>query len=213
VTRNDLGFILVAFPAILVVVDPFAAIPLFATMTAGDPVDKRKALAARAALATGLTLGFFALAGGLVFRLMGISLPAFKIAGGLMILLMAVDMMRAQPSRTRSTAAEQAEAMEKDDIAIVPLAIPMLAGPGAMATVAVLMTRGAWRPLPTLGIFVSIALTSVITWLLLRTTARAETFLSRTTLRILERVMGLLLASVAVEFMASGITELVMKAR
>jgi len=176
-------------------------------------MQKRRAIAARAALATGLTLGFFALAGGLLFKLMGISLPAFKIAGGLMILLMAVVMMRAQPSRTRSTAAEQAEAMDKDDVAIVPLAIPMLAGPGAMATVAVLMTRAAWRPVPTLAIFLSIALTSTISWLLLRAAARAETFLSRTTLRILERVMGLLLAAVAVEFMAGGITELVLKAR
>jgi multiple antibiotic resistance protein len=212
-SKNDLGFILIAFPAILVVVDPFAAIPIFAAMTAGDAVEKRRAMAGRAALATGITLAFFALSGGVIFKVLGISLPAFKIAGGVMILLMALDMMRAQPSRTRSTAAEQAEAMEKDDVAIVPLAIPMLAGPGAIATVAVLMTRAGWRPLPTLAIFVSIALTSTISWLLLRAAASAERFLSRTTLRILERLMGLLLAAVAVEFMAGGVTEFLLRAR
>ena len=210
---NDLGFIMIAFPAILVVVDPFAAIPIFTTMTAGDSVEKRRAMAFRASLATAVTLSFFALSGGFLFRALGISLPAFKIAGGLMVLLMALDMMRAQPSRTRSTAAEQAEAIEKDDIAVVPLAIPMLAGPGAIATVTVLMTRASWRPLPTVAIFVSIILTSTISWLVLRGAARAESFLSRTTLRIIDRLMGLLLAAVAVEFMAGGVADLIARFR
>src|SRR3954453_23458762 len=143
---DDLGFILIAFPAILFVVDPFAALPIFATISAGDPIEKRRAMAARAAHATAITLALFAALGGLLFRPLGISMGAFKVAGGIMILLMALDMMRAQPSRTRSTAVEQAEGAEKDDVAIVPLAIPMLAGPGAMATVTVLMGRAGWRP-------------------------------------------------------------------
>jgi multiple antibiotic resistance protein len=205
---DQLGFILIALPAILLVVDPFAAVPIFAAMTADDPVEKKRATAARAAVATAITLTIFAATGALLFRALGISLGAFKVAGGLMILLMALDMMRAQPSRTRSTAAEQAEAREKEDVAVVPLAIPMLAGPGAIATVTVLMTRAAWRPLPTAAVFLSIALTSVATWLILRAASRAERFLSRTALRIVERVMGLLLAAVAVEFMASGVADL-----
>jgi multiple antibiotic resistance protein len=210
---DDLGFILIAFPAILFVVDPFAALPIFATIAAGDPPEKRRAMAGRAALATAITLSLFAALGGLLFRVLGISLGAFKVAGGIMILLMALDMMRAQPSRTRSTAVEQAEGAEKDDVAIVPLAIPMLAGPGAMATVTVLMGRGGWRPLPTVAVFLSIGLTSVISWLLLRAAAGAERFLSRTTLRIIERLMGLLLAAVAVEFMAGGVADLASRLR
>jgi multiple antibiotic resistance protein len=212
-TSEELGFMAIALPAILFVVDPFAAIPIFLTITAGDPPEKRRAMAGRAALATGITLTVFALTGGFLFKALGISLGAFKIAGGIVILLMALDMIRAQPSRTRSTAAEQAEGLEKDDVAIVPMAIPMLAGPGAIATVTVLMSRAAWRPVPTLAVLASIAITSLISWLLLRTAARAERFLSRTTLRIVERLMGLLLAAVAVEFMAGGVADLAVRLR
>jgi multiple antibiotic resistance protein len=206
---DELGFMMIAFPAIFFVVDPFAALPIFAMITASDPLDKRRAMAGRAALATGLTLAIFAASGGLIFKALGISLGAFKVAGGLMILLMALDMMRAQTSRTRSTAVERAEGTEKDDVAIVPLAIPMLAGPGAIATVAVLMSRAAWRPLPTLAVFLSIALTSLLSWLLLRGAARAERFVTPTMLRIIERIMGLLLAAIAVEFIAGGVADLI----
>jgi multiple antibiotic resistance protein len=210
---SELGFVLVAFPAILFVVDPFAAVPIFASITADDPPEKRLAISRRAALATAVTLSFFALVGGLFFRLLGISLGAFKIAGGLMLLLMAIDMMRAQPSPTRSTAAERAEGREKDDVAVVPLAIPMLAGPGAIATVTVLMSRAGWRPLPTAAVFISIAATGVIVWLVLRATVLAERFLTRTHLRIIERVAGLFLAAIAVEFMAGGIADLMPRLR
>jgi multiple antibiotic resistance protein len=210
---QELGFVLVAFPAILFVVDPFAAVPIFASITAGDPLQKRREIARRAALAAALILTLFALLGGLVFRLLGISLGAFKIAGGLMLLLMAIDMMRAQPSRTRSTVAEQEEGRDKEDVAVVPLALPMLAGPGAIATVTVLMSRAGWRPLPTAAVFVSIWVTALISWLVLGATAQAERFMSRTTLRIIERVAGLFLAAVAVEFMVGGIADLLPRLR
>src|SRR6185295_2130169 len=106
--------------------------------------------------ATWLVLSIFAVAGGLIFKVFGISLGAFKIAGGLMLLLMSVDMMRAQPSRTRTTTEEQDESRAQDDIAIFPLAIPMLAGPGANATVMVLMSRAAWHPIATTSVFVAV---------------------------------------------------------
>jgi multiple antibiotic resistance protein len=210
---SDLGFILIALPAIFFVVDPFAAIPIFATITAGDSVEKRRAVAGRAALATVITLSVFSVAGAYIFRVFGISLGAFKMAGGLMVLLMAMDMMRAQPSRTRSSPVEQAESAERDDVAVVPLAIPMLAGPGAIATVTVLMTRTQGRALPIAAVFVSIAVTGLATWWLLRAAASAERFISRTTLRVIERLMGLLLAAVAVEFMVSGLADLLPRLR
>lgn len=205
---HELSFLLVALPAVFFVVDPLAALPIFATITANDDLAKRKSTAARAAVAAGITLSVFGLAGGLLFKLFGISLGAFKVAGGLMILLTALDMIRAQPSRTRTSSAEQAESIEKDDVAIVPLAIPMLSGPGAIATVTVLISRAGGRLVPLLCVFVAIALTCVASWLLLRATAVAERLISRTTLRVLERVMGLILAAVAVEFVAGGIADL-----
>jgi multiple antibiotic resistance protein len=204
----DLKFSVVALSAMFFVVDPIANVPIFLTITASDSPAARRRIAWRAALATWLTLSLFALAGGLIFQAFGISLGAFKIAGGLMLLLMAIDMMRAQPSPTRTTAEEQGEAIARDDIAIFPLALPMLAGPGAIATVMVLMSRAAWDPVRTASVFGAVTVTCIAAWLLMRGAANAERLLPKTLLRAFERIMGLLLAAVAVEFIASGIRDM-----
>jgi len=206
--QDDLKFAVVALSAVFFVIDPIASVPIFLTITASDTPAQRRRTAIRAALATWVTLSVFALAGGLIFKAFGISLGAFKIAGGLMLLLMAVDMMRAQPPRTRTSDEEQGEAIARDDIAIFPLAIPMLAGPGAIATVTVLMSRAAWEPARTAAVFAAVTVSCGAAWLLMRWAARAERFLPKTLLRALERIMGLLLAAVAVEFIASGAREL-----
>jgi multiple antibiotic resistance protein len=206
--QEDLKFALVALSAVFFVIDPMANVPIFLSITASDTPAQRRRIAGRAAFATWLTLSIFALAGGLIFEAFGISLGAFKIAGGLMLLLMAIDMMRAQPSPTRTTAEEQGEARVRDDIAIFPLAIPMLAGPGAIATVMVLMSRAAWHPVRTISVFVAVAVTSAAAWLLMRGASNAERWLPKTLLRAFERVMGLLLAAVAVEFIAGGVRDM-----
>lgn len=206
---EELKFAVVAFSAVFFVVDPIVAVPIFLAITARATPEERRRVAARASLAALLTLSFFAIAGGLLFKLFGISLGAFKIAGGLMLLLMALDMMRAQASPTRSTPEEQEEsAHAQSDVAIVPLAIPMLAGPGSIATVMVLMSRAAGRVVSTAAVFVAIGVTIVVSFLLLRGAVRAERFLSTTMRHALERVMGLLLAAVAVEFMIGGLRDL-----
>jgi multiple antibiotic resistance protein len=208
-TDADLKFAVVALSAIFFVIDPLANVPLFLTVTSSYTAEQRRRIALRASFATWLILCIFAAAGGVIFQAFGISLGAFKIAGGLMLLLMSVDMMRAQPSRTRTSAEEQDEAAhERDDIAIFPLATPMLAGPGAIATVMVLMSRAAWHPVATLSVFVAVTLTCVVAWLMMRSAASAERFLPKTLLRAFERVMGLLLAAVAVEFIAGGIRDM-----
>jgi len=209
VAEIDLKFAVVALSAIFFVIDPFAIVPIFLTITKGDSPEQRRRIALRAAFASWLTLSIFAVAGGLIFKAFGISLGAFKIAGGLMLLLMAIDMMRAQPSPTRSTEEEQRESQERDDIAIFPLAIPMLSGPGAIATVMVLMSRAAWRPVSTLAVFFAITITCVACWLLMRSAARAERMIPKTLLRAFERLMGLLLAAVAVEFIAGGVRDMI----
>ena len=206
---EDLKFAVVALSAIFFVIDPLANVPIFLTITSGDSVEQRKRTAMRAAFAAWLTLSIFAVAGGLIFKALGISMGAFKIAGGIMLLLMAIDMMRAQPSPTRSTAEEQTESIARDDVAIMPLAIPMLAGPGAIATVMVLMSRAAWHPMRTTAVFAAVTVTCVATWLLMRSAANAERLLPKTLLRALERIMGLLLAAVAVEFIAGGVRDMI----
>ena len=206
--QDSVRFAFVALSAVFFVIDPIANVPIFLTITAGDSPEQRRGTAWRAALAAWLTLSVFALAGGLIFRLFGISFSAFKIAGGLMLLLMSIDMMRAQTSPTRTTAEEQGEARQRDDVAIFPLAIPMLAGPGAIATVTVLMSRAAWHVARTAAVFGAVTVTCAVAWLLMRGAARAEHLLPKTLIRALERIMGLLLAAVAIEFIAGGIREM-----
>lgn len=206
---EDIKFALVAFSAIFFVIDPLANVPIFLTITATDTPAQRRRTAARAALAAWTTLSTFAIAGGLIFKAFGISLGAFKIAGGIMLLLMSIDMMRAQTSPTRSTIEEQDESRARDDVAIFPLAIPMLAGPGAIATVMVLMSRAAWNPVRTPMVFGSVTLTCMVCWLVMRSAANAERWLPKTLLRAFERVMGLLLAAVAVEFIAGGVRDMI----
>jgi multiple antibiotic resistance protein len=206
--QADLKFAVVALSAVFFVIDPIAIVPIFLSITVSDSPAQRRRIARRAAIATWATLSIFALAGGLIFKAFGISLGAFKIAGGLMLLLMSIDMMRAQPSPTRTTDEEQGEARTRDDIAIFPLAIPMLAGPGAIATVMVLMSRAAWHPVRTIAVFIAVAVTCAVSWLMLRGASNAERFLPKTLLRAFERIMGLLLAAVAVEFIAGGVRDM-----
>ena len=204
--RELLSFALVSLSAVFFIVDPFAVVPVYLAITQTETEQQKAATAWRAALTSGLTLMLFAAAGQLIFKLFGISLPAFKIAGGVLCFLVALDMMQARPSRTRSTPEEEQEGAEKADVAIIPLAIPLLAGPGSMAMVMVMMTKHKdwWFSFPVL---ISILLTSVITWLMLRGARYIEKHLSKTAMNIMMRVMGLILAAIAVEFVMSGIKE------
>lgn len=203
-----LGLSLVSLSAIFFVVDPFAAIPFFLAMTRDHPVEKRRETALRASITAGLVLATFAVAGATIFKLLGISLGAFKIAGGVVLLLLALDMIRTQPSRTRITEGEVEAGAGREDPAIVPLAMPLLAGPGSIATVVVLMSRARagpwWHALPVLG---AIVVTAVATYLILAGAARTERVLGRSGLAIVERAAGLLLVAIAVQFMLDGIRE------
>jgi multiple antibiotic resistance protein len=209
VSDEDVKFAVVALSAIFFVIDPFAVMPIFLTITSGDSVQQRRKTARRAVISAWLTLCIFAVAGGLIFKALGISMGAFKIAGGIMLLLMSIDMMRAQPSPTRTTDEEQKESIAREDVAIIPLAIPMLAGPGAIASVMVLMSKAAWNPMRTVAVFVAVTVTCLTAWLLMRYAATAERLLPKTLMRALERIMGLLLAAVAVEFIAGGVRDII----
>ncbi len=210
VSDADLKFAVLALSSVFFVIDPLANVPVFLTITSRCQPEVRRRIAGKAAFATWVTLNIFAVAGGLIFRAFGISLGAFKIAGGIMLLLMAIDMMRAQPSPTRTTTKEQNESLERgDDIAIFPLAVPMLAGPGAIATVMVLMSRAAWNPVRTPAVILSVTVTCLVAWMLMRSATRAEKYLPEPVLRAFERVMGLLLAAVAVEFVAGGVRDMI----
>ena len=192
------------FTSILFIVDPPTVVPTFLAMTARDSPQTRRLMARRGAWTCAITLTVFALGGSLIFRLFGITIAAFKIAGGVLIGLNALDMVQARSSQQRETAVEKAEGMEKDDVGIMPLGIPMLAGPGAISTVMVL--AGASKSIvTTLGVYAAIALTGAATYLTLAAAPAVERTLGQTGMRILTRLMGLVLCAIAVQFIIDGI--------
>jgi len=207
---GDLGtFALLTFSAIFFVVDPFAVIPMFLVITEGDTTSKKRWMALKASGVATVTLLLFAAAGGAVFRLFGVTLGAFRIAGGILLFLMAIEMVRAQRSRVRTSPEEVREGVEKEDVAIIPLGIPMLAGPGAIATVMVVMgeARGAAdRMLVVVG---CILMTGLLTFLLLRVAPYLARLLKTTGINILNRIMGLILAAMAVQFIVNGVHDVV----
>ena len=206
--REVLTHSLVALSAIFVVVDPFTAVPFFLAMTADRSEAERRVIARRAAIGAWLILTIFGLLGAVLFRMLGISLPAFKMAGGILLLLIAVDMLRTAPSPARITPPEVEAGQEKEDVAIVPLAMPLLAGPGSIATVIVLMGHGgAGRWTTALPVLAAIALVGGAAYLILAGASRVENVLSRTGMNILGRVAGMLLAAIALQFMIDGAGE------
>jgi len=196
--------LLLIFTSVFFIVDPFAVIPTFLAMTARDTPPQRRVLARRGAWTCAITLILFALGGSLIFKLFGITIGAFKIAGGVLIGLNALDMVQARRSQQRETAVETAEGIQKDDIGIMPLGVPMLAGPGAISTVMVL-ALGARSVAATVTIYVSIVLTAVLTYFVLSTASVVEKRLGQTGMRILTRLMGLVLCAIAIQFIIDGI--------
>lgn len=202
-----LPFTFSTLTTLLLVVDAPAAVPLYLSMTESDTLEHKRRTAFRASLAAGIVLAAFGAMGGLIFRVLGISLGAFRIAGGVLLFLLAIDMLRAQRSRQRTSPEEEAEGLDRPDISIFPLAIPMLAGPGATSTVMVLVSRAqhVWQYIVVFG---AIVLTSLITLALLRSGLRVERRLGQTGMNVLQRVMGLILAATAVQFVVDGMATL-----
>jgi multiple antibiotic resistance protein len=202
-----LQFSFVTFSSIFFLVDPFAAIPAFLAMTIDENRCDRRRLARRASITCFLVLTAFAFAGSLIFKIFGITLPAFRIAGGLILLLIGLEMLQAHRSHTQEVPAETQEGVEKDDIGVIPMGIPMLAGPGAISTVMVLMGPSInwWRALVVLG---SVGVTAVIAYWVLAGAERVRKALGETGIRILMRMMGLLLTAIAVQFVINGLMDL-----
>jgi len=201
-----LTFSLLSLSAIFFVVDPMGAIPVFIAMTHDDPPEKRRSMARRASIVAFFVLTVFAVAGTLIFKVFGVTLGAFKVAGGILLLLTSIEMLRAQPRRTRVTPEEEREGAEKEDVAIFPLAIPLLAGPGSIATVTALMGR-AGRKAFAVPVILSIAITCVASYLMLVAAERISRFLGVTGLNVMNRVIGLIIGALAVQFMFDGVRD------
>jgi multiple antibiotic resistance protein len=202
-------FSVLALSSIFFLVDPFAAIGSFLAITAGADGARRKRMARKAAITCFIVLTSFALAGQLIFKMFGITLPAFEVAGGLILLLIGLDMLEAKRSATQEASGDTEEAAAKEDAGIVPLGIPMLAGPGAISSVMVLVGQVPyvwhWEMGAILG---SIGLTSLISYWVLAGAGVVRRVMGETGIRILVRIMGLLLVALAMQFFVNGLTDL-----
>ena len=205
-------FSVLALSSIFFLVDPFAAIPSFIAITSGVDQKRRRRMAVKAALTCFIVLTSFAVAGRLIFRMFGITLPAFEIAGGLILLLIGIDMLEAKRSPTQDSSEETQEGAAKEDAGIVPLGIPMLAGPGAISSVMVLVGSSptAWQMVAILS---AIGITAIASYGVLNGADRLRRVLGETGIRILVRIMGLLLMALAVQFFVNGLTDLGVIAR
>src|SRR5919108_3591775 len=200
----SIQFFLVALTSIFFLVDPFAALPAFLVIAADADHAERQRLAIKASVTCFIVLTAFALMGSLIFRFFGITLPAFQIAGGIILILMGLEMLQGRRSGTHETPGETEEGINKEDAGIIPLGIPMLAGPGAISTVMVL-TGAAKTPLTAAAVYGAIALTAFLCYVTLAAATRIEQRLGQKGMRLLTRLMGLVLCAIAVQFIIDGI--------
>jgi multiple antibiotic resistance protein len=202
-----------SFLGLLAIVDPLIAVPLFLALTPAASPQDRKRIARIAAVSVFFILTGGMLFGGPVLEFLGVSLSAFKVAGGMLLLMTAISSFNAAPGRVRQTPEEQQEASHKHAVAVVPLATPLLAGPGSISMVIVF---GQSHPgIKTLGQFghlgamiAVIACVAVLTWLALRAAERVSAVMGLTGMNILTRVGGLITAALAIEILASGMNGL-----
>ena len=204
---NLLEYIFLAVSSLFVIVDPLATVPAFLAMTPTGTPDQRARMARLACCVAAGVLLAFAIAGKWIFRFLGITMPAFQFAASLVLLLVALDMLRAQRSRVQETSEETAAGVEKTDIAVTPLAIPMLAGPGAIST-AILLHNQAASLGQRVALYLCILVVCLASYLILRISARGARWLSPIAMNITARIMGLLLAAVALQFMLNAVRQL-----
>src|SRR5213596_2385760 len=201
----DLAFGATAMASIFAIVDPLGVAPFFSVLTEDMDKAQKQNIISKACLTATITLGVFAVFGQWIFAGFGFTIPAFRIAGGIVLFGVAFEMLRGERSRTRLTQQEREETLERDEVAVVPLGIPLLAGPGAITTVMILMSSPVSDFADKMFVFAGILVAVLSAFILLHNAERIFRKIGRTGTRALGRVMGLLLAAIAVQFLIDGI--------
>jgi multiple antibiotic resistance protein len=203
----DVRFIATAFATAFTIIDPIGMIPMTLTTTARVSAQRRNQIVDQAVLvATGVIL-FMGLVGRALLDYLGITLRAFMIAGGILLFLIAIDMLFARPTGAKRTEAEEKEAAEGENPAVFPLAVPMIAGPGTIATVLLLVNLARGNRLDLLVIAVAYAVALVTTWLCMRASALLLRVIGTTGIHVVSRLLGIILAALAVQFVLNGLMQ------
>jgi multiple antibiotic resistance protein len=204
----DLNFALAVIVAVFAIVNPIGNVSFYVTLTEGYDRREKQAVVRKVVLVSGGILAIFALVGNYIFEMFSITVPAFRIAGGILLLNIAFSMMQGRHSRTKITAKDRQEALEREAIGIVPLGVPMFAGPGSITTVMIYMavatSEGVDFELVTL-VFVAILITMMLSYIILSYSERIFQRMGRMGALAFSRIMGLILAAMAVQFVMDGV--------
>jgi len=201
-------YVLLATGSLFVIIDPIATVPSFLAMTPTDTPTQRIRMARVACTVSAVILLVFATTGKRIFNFFGITIPAFQIAGSIVLLLVALDMLRARRSAVQETTEETDAGAAKEDIAVTPLAVPMLAGPGAITTAVLLHNRAAGNFTLQAALCVCIVGVCLASFLIFALSAHGAKWLNPIFLRLTSRIMGLLLAAIAMQFLINALTDL-----
>lgn len=203
----DWQFGATAFATAFTIIDPIGMIPITLASTARFDAARRARIIDQAIAVAGVVMLVMGLIGPAVLGYLGITLPAFTIAGGILLFLIAIDMLFARPSGTRRTPEEERDAAEGENPAVFPLAIPMISGPGTIATVMLLVNLAHGDPLKDLMVLAAYAVALAVTWLCMRGGARYVHRIGMTGIHVVSRVLGILLAALAVQFVLNGLAQ------
>ncbi len=203
-TTSSFAFAVLAFTSLLAIINPIGAIPMFIAATS-DLTDKQRAATLRRGIITGIAiLFFFGVLGTYILKFFGVTTYAFRIAGGIIFFGIGSDMLEARRARGKATKKEEEEAEHKLDIGIIPLGIPMLAGPGAISTI-ITLTAQADKPIEFVSVYVTIVAVMLVTWLVLQVAPKFAFKVGRTGLNVMTRLMGLLVMVIGIQFIIDGV--------
>ncbi len=203
----DWKFALTSFATAFTIIDPIGMIPLTLAATVALPASKRPKIVDQAVIVAGSVMLVMGAIGRPLLNYLGITLPAFLIAGGILLFLIAIDMLFARPTGAKRTEEEEREAALAENPAVFPLAIPMIAGPGTIATVMLLVNLARNDPARIMTVIVACAAALFITWLFMRGATKFQHIIGTTGIHVVTRVLGIILAALAVQFVLNGLGE------
>ncbi|MBV8283276.1 MAG: MarC family protein [Candidatus Eremiobacteraeota bacterium] len=201
----DLRFLATAFATAFTIIDPIGMIPLTLSATATDAPARRNRIIDQAVLVAAGIMIFMGLAGRAFLNYLGITLPAFTIAGGIFLFLISVDMLFARPTCAKRTAEEEREAAAVENPAVFPLAVPMIAGPGTIATVLLLLGEAHGNRLDIVIVIAAYTAALLVTWLCMRASGFLLRVISNTGIHVTTRLLGIILGALAVQFVLNGL--------
>jgi len=203
----DARFVATAFATAFTIIDPIGMIPMTIGTTVNVSPRRRNQIVDQAVIVAAVLILFMGAVGRIILDYLGITLPAFTIAGGVLLFLIAIDMLFARPTGAKRTEAEEKEAALTENPAVFPLAVPMIAGPGTIATVLLLVNLSRGDRLDLIVVAAAYAAALIVTWLCMRGSSFLLRAIGTTGIHVVSRLLGIILAALAVQFVLNGLVQ------